>query len=73
MKANDWTMCSHTRRHQGWGLTPARLPMGAPVHAVSRSADKLDIFFTDQDGRVMTAAREPAFTDGWQGWWPMGS
>jgi hypothetical protein len=69
MKANDWAMCSHTRRHLGWGLTTARVPQGAPIHAVSRSRDKLDIFFTDQDGRVMSAAWEPSMPVWWEGFW----
>jgi hypothetical protein len=38
------------------------------VHVVSRSPDKLDIFATDVDGVIRTAAWEPAF-DGWHGWW----
>ena len=62
-------MCAATRRHLGWGLTSTRVPQGAPVHAVSRSADKLDIFFTDQDGRVMSAAWDPSMPNGWQGFW----
>ena len=69
MKNNDWAMCSHTRRHLGWGLTTTRVPQGAPVHVVSRSTDKLDIFFTDQDGRVMSAAWEPSMPNWWQGFW----
>jgi hypothetical protein len=69
MKANDWAMCAHTRRHLGWGLTTVRVPQGAPVHAVSRSTDKLDIFFTNQDGRVMSAAWEPSMPTWWQGFW----
>ena len=73
MKANDWAMCSHTRRHLGWELTSVRVPQGSPVHVVSRSADKLDIFFTGIDGFIYTAAWEPGFTDWWHGWWPMGS
>ena len=69
MKANDWAMCSHTRRHLGWGLTTVRVPQGAPVHVVSRSSDKLDIFFTDRDGRVMSAAWEPSMPGWWAGFW----
>lgn len=69
MKNNDWEMCSHTRRHLGWGLTSARVPQGSPIHAVSRSANKLDIFFTDQDGRVLSAAWEPAMPNWWEGYW----
>jgi len=69
MKANDWAMCTSTRRHLGWGLTTTRVPQGAPIHAVSRSADKLDIFFTDQDGRVMSAAWAPTMPNWWEGFW----
>ena len=45
---------------------------GAPVTAVSRSTDKLDVFVVGTDGRVWTAAWEPGFTDWWHGWWPIG-
>ncbi len=54
----------------GWGrIGGAVVPQAAPVHCVSRSADKLDIFVTDVNGAVMSAAWEPDFTDGWHGWW----
>lgn len=69
MKNNDWAMCSHTRRHFGWGLTSARAPVGAPIHAVSRSRDKLDIFFTDMSGKILSAAWEPSMPNWWQGYW----
>ncbi|MXP65237.1 hypothetical protein E0493_17975 [Roseomonas sp. M0104] len=69
MKANSWEMCAHTRRHYGWGLTTARAPQGTAIHAVSRSRDKLDIFFCDDKGRVMSAAWEPAMPTWWQGFW----
>ena len=55
--------------HGWWTVSNARIPPGAPIHAVSRSADKLDIFATDNTGVIQTAAWEPAFTDGWHGWW----
>ncbi len=57
--------------HGWWPIGNIRVPQGAPVHAVSRSADKLDIFVTDVNGVIMTAAWEPAFTDGWHGWWEL--
>ncbi len=61
----------------GWrGWWPVRGGMaapGAPVTGVSRSRDKLDIFVVGLDGRVYTAAWEPAFTDGWHGWWRIGA
>ena len=52
-----------------WASGGARFPAGAPIHAVSRSAGKLDIFGTDLTGRVFSGAWEPAFTDGRHGWW----
>ena len=57
--------------HGWWPIGDIRVPQGAPIHAVSRSADKLDIFVTDVNGVIMTAAWEPAFTDGWHGWWEL--
>jgi len=38
---------------------------------VSRSADKLDIFVTDSNGAIQTAAWEPDFSDWWHGWWSL--
>ncbi|MEN3304050.1 MAG: hypothetical protein V7603_252, partial [Micromonosporaceae bacterium] len=42
---------------------------GTSVFAVSRSHDWLDIFRIDPDTGVYTASWNPAFTDGWHGWW----
>jgi len=55
--------------HGWWKIRDAKFPQGAYIGAVSRSADKLDVFGTHSDGRVITAAWEPAFADGWHGWW----
>ena len=55
--------------HGWWRIGNVVAPQGAAVHAVSRSADKLDIFVTDVHGNVMSAAWEPGFADGWHGWW----
>jgi hypothetical protein len=55
--------------HGWWRIRNAVFPQGAYVGAVSRSADKLDIFGTDATGKIITAAWEPAFADGWHGWW----
>jgi hypothetical protein len=52
---------------KGGSVTP-----GAPVTAVSRGQDKLDVFVVGRDGRIWTAKWEPAFTDGWHGWWAIG-
>jgi hypothetical protein len=57
--------------HGWWAIGDIRVPQGAPVHAVSRSTDKLDIFVTDERGVIMTAAWEPSFSDWWHGWWEL--
>ena len=59
--------------HGWWRIGGLVAPQGAPVHCVSRSTDKLDIFVTDVGGATQSAAWEPAFADGWHGWWRMGS
>ena len=59
---------SFTDGWRGWReINGGRAGAGAPLHAVSRSKDKLDIFVV-ADQVVFTAAWEPAFTDGWHGW-----
>ena len=50
-------------------LVNPRAPAKAHIGVVSRSADHLDIFVTDVNGVIRTAAWEPAFTDWWHGWW----
>jgi hypothetical protein len=55
--------------HGWWRIGDLVVPQGSAVYAVSRSADKLDIFVADVNGAVMSAAWEPDFTDGWHGWW----
>ena len=55
--------------HGWWWIRGGRARAGAPVSSVSRSANKLDIFVTGTDGGAYTAAWEPAFADGWHGWW----
>jgi hypothetical protein len=57
--------------HGWWRIGNVVAPQGAYVGAVSRSADKLDIFVTDLSGAIQTAAWEPDFSDGWHGWWPL--
>ncbi|HEX7536079.1 MAG TPA: hypothetical protein VF391_03630, partial [Dermatophilaceae bacterium] len=59
--------------HGWWHIKGGQAAPGAPVTAVSRSSDKLDIFVIGTDHRVYTAAWEPDFADGWHGWWRMGS
>lgn len=55
--------------HGWWHIRGGLAQPGSPVHSVSRSADKLDIFVAGTDGGTYTAAWEPAFADGWHGWW----
>jgi len=55
--------------HGWWHIRGGAARPGAPVTAVSRSANKLDIFVVGTDGGCYTAAWEPAFADGWHGWW----
>ena len=55
---------------RGWReINGGRAGDGAPLHAVARSQDKLDVFVVSSDSKAYTAAWEPAFTDGWHGWW----
>lgn len=64
-----------------WGLVAGgarsvAIPPSFPaVTAISRSTDKLDIFFVGSDGNVWSAAWEPAFGEpwDWHGWWTIGS
>ena len=53
---------------QGWSqvLDGATSP-GAPVAAVRRRPDYIDIFVVGTDGRIYAAAWEPV--GAWQGWW----
>lgn len=51
-----------------WQIAGISAPIGAPIHAVSRRLDHLDVFVADDSGRVMSAAWEPGFTS-WHGWW----
>ena len=52
-------------------LISPRVPGRAYVNAVSRSADKLDVFVTDSNGVIFTAAWQPEFVDWWHGWWEL--
>ena len=61
---------SATNQWFGWfPIGDVQVPQYSAVNVVSRSTDKLDLFVTDVNGVIRTAAWEPAFTDGWRGWW----
>ncbi len=59
--------------HGWWQILGGAARPGAPVTAVSRSADKLDIFVIGTDGGCYTAAWEPSFGSSWHGWWRIGT
>ena len=48
--ANDWSGAQHD-----WLRIGGYFPIGSPVSAVSRAADKLDVFVTGNDGIVYTS------------------
>jgi Papain-like cysteine protease AvrRpt2 len=57
-----------------WGVAGGAAMPGAPVGAVARMADQLDIFVVGTDGHVYTAAWNQNVAGGaWQGWWRIGS
>ncbi len=60
----------------GWSewreINGGRAAPGAPITAVSRNTDLLDIFVTGLTGGVATASWSPANTNGWIGWWGIG-
>jgi hypothetical protein len=53
----------------GWWQIQGGVTNAAFVTAVSRSLDKLDVFTTDNNRQILTAAWDPAH--GWGGWWPV--
>jgi hypothetical protein len=72
---NNWLAASKAKKsgwHGWWPINGVSVPAGSFVSAVSRNTDKLDIFVTDSAGNVETAAWQPAFTDGWHGWFSVG-
>ena len=52
-----------------WPIEGVRVPPASPVHCIVRSRDKLDIFVTDVDGVIRTAAWDPMVNAQWRGWW----
>jgi len=59
-----WTATSDWR---GWWAVPGvTATPGSPVTAVSRRTDFLDIFVSDDAGRIMTSAWQPGRA--WTGW-----
>ena len=52
-------------------MYPGGNTVNVAVHArrLGARAAYLGALGTDTAGRVLTAAWEPAFTDGWHGWW----
>jgi hypothetical protein len=52
-----------------WVIGGLETVQTACVDAVSRSADKLDIFVRGQDRAIYTAAWEQGRDTNWRGWW----
>ena len=56
-----------------WPVANLKTQPGSPVSGVSRSANKLDIFYAGADGKVWTAAWEPSDGgNGFRGPWKVG-
>jgi len=57
-----------------WPVAGGSAKPGAPVSAVARMSDQLDVFVVGTDGMVYTAAYNQGVAGGaWQGWWPIGA
>lgn len=55
-----------------WRIVNGSAQSGAPVTAVSRDPNKLDVFVVGTDSRIYTAAWDAAVANGaWRGWWPI--
>lgn len=52
-----------------WRIQGGVAAPDSSITLVSRSTNKLDAFCVGSDRGIYTAAWEPAFTDGWRGWW----
>lgn len=53
-----------------WSILGATGTDGAPVAAVARDINKLDLFVAGPDGKTYSAASDRNVTDGqWRGWW----
>lgn len=53
-----------------WSILGGRGTNAAPVAAVARSVDKLDLFVAGTDGKTYSAAWDRNVTNGqWRGWW----
>jgi hypothetical protein len=55
-----------------WSVAGGKSLPGAPLSAVSRSANLLDVFAVGLDARVWTAVWQPSDdANGFRGWWPI--
>lgn len=68
-----WSPANVNGAWQGWWhIRGGMAAPGAPVTAISRRKDQLDIFVTGTDGGVYTAGWHPTNQDGWHGWTRIG-
>ncbi|MGH8713743.1 MAG: hypothetical protein ACREYB_07035, partial [Casimicrobiaceae bacterium] len=57
-----------------WKILTGAIPAGGTITAVSRDANKLDVFLVSTDGGVYTAAWDQNVANGaWRGWWRIGN
>ncbi|HEX7312955.1 MAG TPA: C1 family peptidase [Pyrinomonadaceae bacterium] len=53
-----------------WNIQTGNIPVGGTITAVSRAANKLDIFIVSNDGGIYTAAWDQNVSNAqWRGWW----
>ena len=53
-----------------WSILDGKATKGAPVAAVARDPNKLDLFVAGSDGKTYTAAWDRNVSDSqWRGWW----
>jgi CubicO group peptidase (beta-lactamase class C family) len=52
-----------------WRIGSLQAKPGSVVTAVSRDANKLDLFVAGSDGKTYTAAWDANIAGGWRGWW----
>jgi hypothetical protein len=57
-----------------WNILTGAIPAGGTITAVSRDANKLDVFLVSTDGGVYTAAWDQNVASAaWRGWWRIGN
>ena len=55
-----------------WRIGTGVVQPDGGIAAVSRAAEKLDVFAVGTDGGIWTAAWDPSVSSNWRGWWRIG-